>query len=115
MATTIDKNIPGTNPAVGTDANLPLAPVAPGTVHVPGADTPVSGSSYRSGSVRAPDAGFKPRMGRGLFGVDPASREVSVPGLPRMTVGEALHRLEDEHPDFSGNAAKLADAFAARA
>jgi hypothetical protein len=53
-------------------------------------------------------------MARGVFGVDPASREIEIPGVGRMTVGQALTRLApDELPNFSENPALMAEALSA--
>jgi hypothetical protein len=110
MAEINDKRI---SPQPAPQSPEPIAPTAlpAGTVHVPGAE-PSTG--FRPGSVRAPDAGFKPRMARGVFGVDPASREIEIPGVGRMTVGQALTRLApDELPNFSENPALMAEALSA--
>lgn len=108
-----DKRIAPNAAPLSPEPSVPT-PLQPGTVHVPGAEPSTSAPAFRPGTVKAPDAGFKPRMARGVFGVDPASREVDIPGVGRMTVGQALTRLApDELPNFSENPALMAEALGA--
>ncbi len=89
-----------TNPVVTPDVP-PVVPARTQQVHVPGAETP-GPDTFRSGTSGALDRNFAPRPSAFWRPVDPASREVNIPGVGRMTVGEALVRLSpDEHPQFS--------------
>lgn len=108
---------PSTSPDIGS-----IPPAAPGSDAAPPVGSPSVGPGRRSGAadalaLRGIAGSSGPRLARGVFGTNTVAkaegRVINVPA-PGVTVGDALGRLRDEHPDFSGNPTQMQVAWDAR-